>query len=49
MYAKPNPKKLAWEREQREAQQREQREVESCYRQHRTGQQRYAAWRERVA
>lgn len=47
-YAPPNPKKVAWEREQRENDQRKQREIETCYRQHRTGQARYKAWRERL-
>lgn len=45
-YAPPDPKKVKALRERREAEDKQARQVESCYRQHRTGQQRFAAWRE---
>lgn len=45
-YAPPDPKKVKALRERREAEDRKAREIASCYRQHTTGQQRYARWRD---
>lgn len=47
-YAPPDPKKVKALRERREAEQRQALEVETCYRQHKPGQARYEAWRERL-
>ena len=42
MYAKPDPKKAAFNARKREAEQRRQREIETCYRQHKPTQVRHA-------
>lgn len=42
MYAQPDPKRIAWERKQREAEQQKSVEIATCYRQHTPTQVRHA-------